>query len=70
MVGSRRDGADVGDAGGGGAFEYIAGRLGVRRRRPRCRLPSEFDFATQAVLFLPPDMPDPRSPEFNARRRG
>ena len=29
------------------------------------QLPSEFDFTQQAVLYLPPDMPDPRSPEFN-----
>ena len=29
------------------------------------RLPSEFDFSTQSVLFLPSEMPDPRSPEFN-----
>jgi ATP-dependent DNA helicase DinG len=29
------------------------------------RLPSEFDFRTQALLYLPPEMPDPRSPRFN-----
>ena len=29
------------------------------------RLPSEFDFRTQSVLFLPQDMPDPLSPDFN-----
>jgi ATP-dependent DNA helicase DinG len=28
-------------------------------------LPSEFDFRTQSVLFLPSEMPDPRSPAFN-----
>jgi ATP-dependent DNA helicase DinG len=28
------------------------------------RLQSEFDFAQQAILYLPPRMPDPRSPEF------
>ena len=29
------------------------------------RLPSEFDYSTQALLYLPPEMPDPRSSEFN-----
>ena len=33
------------------------------RRRWRCRRSSIS--ATQAILYLPPDMPDPRSPEFN-----
>src|SRR5207248_4890396 len=28
-------------------------------------LPSEFDFSAQALLYLPKDMPDPRSPGFN-----
>jgi hypothetical protein len=28
------------------------------------RLASEFDFAEQAILYLPPRMPDPRSPDF------
>ena len=28
------------------------------------RLPSEFDFPRQAILYLPPRMPDPRSPDF------
>jgi len=45
-------------------FEYIATRLGVNDAST-LRLPSEFDFSTQSVLFLPSEMPDPRSPEFN-----
>ena len=46
-----------------GGFSYIKERLGIRRAA-EIRLPSEFNFETQAVLYLPPKMPDPRSPEF------
>jgi ATP-dependent DNA helicase DinG len=48
-----------------GSFEYIRNRLGIRDA-DEIRLPSEFDFATQAILYLPRSMPDPRSPEFTA----
>lgn len=47
-----------------GEFDYMLGRLGISDA-VTLRLPSEFDFAKQAVLYLPEDMPDPRSPEFN-----
>jgi ATP-dependent DNA helicase DinG len=46
-----------------GAFTYIKDRLGIRRA-DEIRLPSEFDFERQAVLYLPPRMPDPRSTDF------
>jgi ATP-dependent DNA helicase DinG len=46
-----------------GGFGYIRERLGIRTAA-EIRLPSEFDFARQTVLYLPPRMPDPRSPEF------
>lgn len=46
-----------------GSFDYIRRRLGVARGET-IRLSSEFDFARQAILYLPPEMPDPRSPEF------
>jgi ATP-dependent DNA helicase DinG len=46
-----------------GSFEYIRDRLGIRRA-DEVRLPSEFDFAQQAILYLPPRMPDPRSDMF------
>jgi ATP-dependent DNA helicase DinG len=49
-----------------GSFEYIRGRLGVPEAR-EVLLPSEFDYATQAVLYLPRRMPDPRAAEFPAR---
>ncbi|MBI2220712.1 MAG: ATP-dependent DNA helicase [Acidobacteria bacterium] len=46
-----------------GTFAYIRARLGVKGAR-ELLLPSEFDFASQAVLYLPRTMPDPRSPGF------
>ncbi|MCC7008691.1 MAG: ATP-dependent DNA helicase [Acidobacteria bacterium] len=49
----------------GRSFDYSLSRLGVHEA-DTLQLPSEFDFRRQAVLYLPPEMPDPRSPEFNA----
>lgn len=46
-----------------GAFDYVRGRLGITDA-DEVRLPSEFDYPNQALLYLPPRMPDPRSPEF------
>jgi ATP-dependent DNA helicase DinG len=46
-----------------GTFEYIRDRLGIRDA-DEVRLASEFDFATQAILYLPPRMPEPRSDNF------
>jgi ATP-dependent DNA helicase DinG len=46
-----------------GSFDYIRDRLGIRRA-DEVRLASEFDFARQAILYLPPRMPDPRSESF------
>ena len=48
-----------------GSFEYVRGRLGIRRAQ-ELRLASEFDYARQAILYLPKRMPDPRSREFAA----
>jgi ATP-dependent DNA helicase DinG len=47
-----------------GTFEYVRDRLGIRQAA-EIRLPSEFDFARQAVLYLPPRMPDPRATDFS-----
>lgn len=47
------------------AFDYIRTRLGIRDA-DELRLPSEFDYSRQAILYLPRRMPDPRSPEFSA----
>jgi len=47
-----------------GEFAYVKGRLGLDGAET-LQLQSEFDYRTQAVLFLPAEMPDPRSPDFN-----
>ena len=46
-----------------GSFDYLRRRLGIRTAA-EVRLESEFDFERQAILYLPPRMPDPRSSEF------
>jgi ATP-dependent DNA helicase DinG len=46
-----------------GSFDYIRHRLGIAGA-DQIRLPSEFDFREQAILYLPPRMPDPRSTDF------
>ncbi len=46
-----------------GSFDYLRSRLGVRHAE-EVRLDSEFDYARQAILYLPRKMPDPRSPQF------
>src|SRR5262249_25555044 len=46
-----------------GTFDYLRHRLGIDSADD-IRLPSEFDFGRQAILYLPPKMPDPRSPDF------
>ncbi len=45
------------------SFEYVKGRLGVREA-DEVRVPSEFDFATQALMYLPRRMPPPKAPTF------
>ncbi|HEX6824161.1 MAG TPA: ATP-dependent DNA helicase [Candidatus Sulfotelmatobacter sp.] len=47
----------------GGGFEYIRKRLGLEHARETV-LPSHFDYQSQAVFYVPPDMPDPRTPQF------
>ncbi len=47
-----------------GTFEYIRSRLGISAGTAQVRLPSEFDFTQQAILYLPMQMPDPRSADF------
>ena len=50
----------------GGRFEYIRQRLGVEHARETV-LPSHFDYESQALLYVPPDLPDPRTPQFTAK---
>jgi ATP-dependent DNA helicase DinG len=48
-----------------GSFDYVRGRLGVKRAT-ELKLDSEFDYAHQAILYLPRSLPDPRNPGFTA----
>ncbi|MGA3079974.1 MAG: ATP-dependent DNA helicase [Terracidiphilus sp.] len=46
-----------------GGFEHIRKRLGLSEARELV-VPSHFRYDEQALLYLPPEMPDPRDPEF------
>jgi ATP-dependent DNA helicase DinG len=50
----------------GGRFEYIRGRLGLDHAQENA-LPPEFDYGTQALLYLPPAMPDVRDASFSSK---
>ncbi len=50
-----------------GSFEHIRRRLGLGEGVLGARelvVPSHFRYADQALLYLPPEMPDPRAPEY------
>jgi ATP-dependent DNA helicase DinG len=46
-----------------GGFEHIRKRLGMPEARELV-VPSHFRYGEQALLYLPPEMPDPRDPGF------
>ena len=46
-----------------GGFEHMRKRLGLTEARELV-VPSHFRYGEQALLYLPPNMPDPRDPEF------
>ena len=50
----------------GGGFEYIRQRLGLEHARESV-LPSHFDYEGQALFYVPPDLPDTRTPQFTAK---
>ena len=50
----------------GGGFEYMKRRLGLEHVR-EVVLPSHFDYPKQALFYVPPDLPDPRTPQFSAK---
>jgi ATP-dependent DNA helicase DinG len=50
----------------GGGFEYIRQRLGMEHAR-EVVLPSHFDYQSQALFYVPPDLPDARAPQFAAK---
>jgi len=47
-----------------GSFDYVKGRLGVPEANA-LRVQSEFDFTEQAILYLPKQMPPPKSPQYS-----
>ena len=49
-----------------GTFDYIRERLGIGNARELV-VPSHFDYESQALLYVPPDLPDPREPGFAER---
>jgi ATP-dependent DNA helicase DinG len=46
-----------------GGFDHILRRLGLTTARELV-VPSHFNYEQQALLYLPPNMPDPREPDF------
>ena len=53
----------------GGGFEYIRQRLGLEHARESV-LPSHFDYENQALFYVPPDLPDARTPQFTVQAAG
>jgi len=49
----------------GGSFNYIRQRLGLDHARELI-VASHFDYESQAIFYVPPDLPDPRTPQFPA----
>ncbi len=49
-----------------GSFDYIRERLGIGNARELV-IASHFDYESQALLYVPPDLPDPREPGFAER---
>ncbi|HTR37783.1 MAG TPA: helicase C-terminal domain-containing protein [Bryobacteraceae bacterium] len=47
----------------GGTFEFAEHRLGIRHARSLV-VPSHFDYSKQALLYVPQQLPDPRTPAF------
>jgi ATP-dependent DNA helicase DinG len=47
-----------------GTFGFIKERLGLDEETRDLIAPSSYDYENQAVLYLPPRMPDPRAPQW------
>jgi ATP-dependent DNA helicase DinG len=50
----------------GGGFEYMKRRLGLEHVRELV-LPPHYDYPKQALFYVPPDLPDPRTPQFASK---
>jgi len=46
-----------------GSFEYLKRRLGIRQAE-ELQVASEFDYAAQALLYMPKPLPSPKTPAF------
>jgi ATP-dependent DNA helicase DinG len=46
-----------------GSFDYVRQRVGLEHAREMV-VTSHFNYSKQAILYVPPDMPDPRSTQF------
>ena len=44
-------------------FQHVRARLGLHSAR-ELMVPSHFDYGRQALLYLPPELPEPNTPEF------
>jgi len=54
-----------------GSFNFVRERLGLDSAKTSgFTAPSSFDFESQAILYLPKAMPDPRTPEFTQMAAG
>ena len=51
----------------GGSFNFIRERLGLPEETDELVAASGYDYEQQAVLYLPPRMPEPRSPQWSER---
>ena len=47
----------------GGGFEYMRNRLGLEHARDSVIPFPIFDYENQALFYVPPDLPDPRTPQ-------
>ncbi|HWR36489.1 MAG TPA: ATP-dependent DNA helicase [Clostridia bacterium] len=47
-------------------FDYIRGRLGIDNARELV-VASHFDYESQSVMYVPPDLPDPREQSFTEK---
>jgi len=50
----------------GGGYDYLRRRLGMDNARELI-VQSHFDYESQALLYIPPDLPEPNSPQFQAK---
>ena len=48
----------------GGDFSFVKERLGIDFEVDELSVPSPFDYAQKAALYLPSNLPDPREPEY------